>query len=174
MRSTGSKGIEIEDPELVEVAEDRVGGAVWDDELPVFEELVVVLFEVRAALLHLDEDAARPEEVGELLAVLSARGGLAFDELELRGAGLLRDAEFQRGAGFLHAAVAQRAEELIKKELRLAFLVALQRAGEGRELCEGCLKFGRGHGRDMTNARRGWRGCGDFFEWAARLRALRL
>ena len=48
---------------------------------------------------------------------------LAFDEFQLRGAGLFRDAKLQGRAGLLHAAVAERAEEVIEEKLRLALLI---------------------------------------------------
>jgi hypothetical protein len=68
-----------------------------------------------------------------------------YHEFELRGAGFLGDAKLQRRAGFLHAAMAKRAEELIEENLCLAFLIALQRAGEGGELPEGGFQLFRGH-----------------------------
>ena len=139
-------GVEVVDPEFVEVAEDDVGRAAGDDVGPVIEGLVIVLFEVCAARFHLDEDALGPEAVGEFLPALRFRA-LAFDEFQLRGAGLFRDAKLQRGTGFLHAAVAERAEEVIEEKLGLALLIALQRTREGGELCKGGLKFSRGHGR---------------------------
>ena len=94
-----------------------------------------------AAFFHLDEHAVGPEEVGELLAAF-ALGGVVGEEFELGRAGLFGDAEFQRGAGLLHAAVAQRAKEMVEEKLRLALLVALQRAGEGHKPGQGVAAFG--------------------------------
>ena len=62
-------GVEVVDPELVEVAEHDVGRAVGDEVEPVVEGLLVVLGELDAARLHLDEHAARPDEVGVFGAV---------------------------------------------------------------------------------------------------------
>ena len=49
--------VEVVDPELVEVAEDDVGRALRNDVRPVVERLVVVLFEMLATRLHLNQHA---------------------------------------------------------------------------------------------------------------------
>ena len=139
-------GVEVIDPELVEVAKDGVGRFARDDVGPVFEELVVVFFEVLAARFHLDEHALRPDEIAVLLAALRLCRQLALEEFELRGAGLFRDAKLEGGARGDGAGMAERTEEMIEERLRLALLVAFQRAGEGGELRERGLQFSRGHG----------------------------
>ena len=48
-----------------------------------------MLFQHRAAGLHLDEHALGPEQVGEFLAA-GFPGLLTFEEFELRGAGRVR------------------------------------------------------------------------------------
>ncbi len=84
--------IEVEDPELIEVAQDNIFGAVRDQVQPVFKGLAVMLLELFAALLHLQEEAGAPEEVGEL------------------GAFALVDAVFQLAAGFDNPRVSESLE----------------------------------------------------------------
>ena len=55
-------GVEIVNSELVEVAEHDVAGPSAREAGPVIEGLPVVLLEVRAALLHLDEHDGFPDE----------------------------------------------------------------------------------------------------------------
>ena len=74
-------GVEVVDPELVEVAEHDVGRTVGHEVEPVVERLLVVLGKLHAAGLHLDEAAARPDEVGELGALT-----LTFDPRPIRWA----------------------------------------------------------------------------------------
>ena len=143
-------GVEVVDPELVEVAEDDEWGPAGDDVSPILEGLVVVLFEVRTARFHLDEHTLGPEEVGELLAALRFHRRLSFDEFELGGTGFLGDAKLQRRACLLHAAVAEGAEEVVEEKLRLTFFVAFQRTGEGGECHEGGLEFSRSHGAETA------------------------
>ncbi len=58
-------GVEVVDPELVEVAQDDVPRSVGDGPGPVIECLLVVPREVGAGLLHLDDDSRLPHQVGE-------------------------------------------------------------------------------------------------------------
>ena len=83
--------VEIVDPELVEVAQDGEGRAVRDDVRPVIEELVVVTMQLFATRFHLDEDALRPHEIGEVLAL---------------GPALFRKARLAGGTGGVDAIVA--------------------------------------------------------------------
>ena len=110
-----------------------------DDVAPVVEELVVVLFELGGARLHLDEDAGGPEEVGEFFTALRVGGVGAGEEFELGTAGLFCDAKLKGRAGLNGALVPERAEELIEKGLRLAFLVAFEFGGEVGEVGEALL-----------------------------------
>ena len=57
-------GVEIVNPKLVEVAQDDEGRAMGNEVEPVVEGLLVVLRELGPARFHLDEHAARPDEVG--------------------------------------------------------------------------------------------------------------
>lgn len=57
-------GVEIVNPELVEVAHHDIGRAVRDEVEPVVESLLVVAGELLAARFHLDEHASRPDQVG--------------------------------------------------------------------------------------------------------------
>ncbi len=57
--------LEVVNVELVEVAQDDVARASGDEAGPVVERLTVVLGEVDAALLHLDEDDGLPDVIGE-------------------------------------------------------------------------------------------------------------
>ena len=93
-----------------------------------------------AARFHLDKHALGPEQVGEFLPTLRLRA-VALDEFDLRRAGLFRDAKLERRARLLHATVPERAEKMIEKNLRLALLVALERAGKGGELRKGGFDF---------------------------------
>ena len=130
-------GVEVVNPEFIEVAEDDVGRALRDDVAPVVEGLIVVFLQVRAARFHLDEDAVGPEEVREFLAAFRAGAGSAVpsdDELELWRAGFLGDAKLEGGAGFDRASVAEGAEEMIEEGLGFALLVAFEGTGEGNEL----------------------------------------
>ena len=103
-------GLEVVDPEFVEVAEDDVARAVGDEAGPVVEGLAVVALEVHAALLHFDQDDGFPDEIGEggAAAVL---GGLA-------------DAEFGLAADIEHARLAEGLEEAVEEDLGLAFFIA--------------------------------------------------
>ena len=101
-------GVEVVNPELVEVAEYDVRRAVGNEVEPVIERLLVVLGELHAAGLHLDQAAARPDEVGVL-------GALAREA----------NAVFERGAlGQGVGVVAERGEQVEEKGLRFALLVA--------------------------------------------------
>ena len=106
-------------------------------------------FEILAARFHLEQDAFGPDEVAEFLAALRLRA-LAFDEFQLRGAGLFRDAKLEGRTRLDDAAVAERAEEVIEKGLRFAFLITFQRTREGGECHEGGLEFSRSHGAETA------------------------
>src|ERR1022692_2103835 len=71
-----------------------------------------------AALFHFDQDALGPNQVGELGGFVPA------------------DAVFQLAADFEDAGVAEGFEEAIEKDLRFAFLVALEGGGEVDEFLE--------------------------------------
>ena len=122
-------GVEVVDPELVEVAERDVGRAVGDEIKPVVERLLVVLGELYAAGFHLDEAAAGPDEVGEFSAL--AREA---------------DAVFEGGAfGQRIGVVPEGGEQMQEKDLGFALFVALELRGELSELLQGF--FERGHRR---------------------------
>ena len=113
-------GVEVVNPELVEVAEDDVGRAVGDEVEPVVEGLLVVLGELDAAGLHFDEAAARPDEVG----VLGALAGEA-------------DAVFEGGAfGQGVGVVAEGGEQVKEEGLGFALFVALELGGELGEVAQ--------------------------------------
>ena len=103
-------GLEVVDPELVEVAEDDVARAAGDEAGPVVEGLAVVLLEVRAALLHLDEDDGLPDEVGE--------GGAAAVFARPCGRGIRAWPPTSR------TPAGRRPEEAVEEDLGLALFVA--------------------------------------------------
>ena len=103
-------GVEVVDPELVEVAEDDVLRAVGDEADPVVERLPVVLGQVGPALLHLDQDDGFPDVVGEGGAA-AVFGGLA-------------DAHLGGAADVEGALLAEGLEEAVEEDLGLALLVA--------------------------------------------------
>ena len=120
-------GVEVVDPELIEVAEDDIGRAVGNEVQPVVESLLVVLGEFCAARLHFDEAAAGPDEIGEF-------GALAREV----------DAVFE-GRAFRERVrvVAEGGEEVEEEGLGFALFVASQFGGELREVVQGLFK--RGH-----------------------------
>ena len=128
--------VEVVNPELVEVREDDVLGAVGDEFEPVVKGLLVVLGEVLAAPLHLNEEATGPDEVGELGAPRLAVFGGGFDP------------QFVGAAGFEGVAVPEGAHEAVHVELGLALLIAFEVSGEGGEFAEGFA--GGGHGVGFT------------------------
>ena len=107
-------GVEVVNPELVEVAQDYERQAMRDDVTPVIERLVVMLLENFAARFHLDEHAVGPKKIGELFSSFWF-GAVAFDQFELRRAGFLRDAKLKRRPSFDRTSVAEGAEEMIQK-----------------------------------------------------------
>ena len=121
--------VEVVNPELVEVAEHDVGRAVGDEVEPVIEGLLVVLGELDAARLHLDEGAARPDEVGEFGA-LAGEADAVFE-----------GGAFRQGVGV----VAEGCEQVEEEGLGFALFVALELGGEIGEVPQGL--FERGHGR---------------------------
>ena len=111
--------VEVVNPELVEIAQDDVFGAVGDQVQPVFERLAVMLLQFLAAFLHFQQEPRPPEQVGEL-------GALA-----------LVDAVFEGAAGLHDAGVAECLEKAVTEDLGLALLVALDvLADEGDELVD--------------------------------------
>ena len=122
-------GVEVVDPELVEVAEHDVGRAVGDEVEPVIEGLLVVLGELDAAGLHLDEAAARPDEVGEFGA-LAGEADAVFE-----------GGAFRQGVGV----VAEGGEQVEEEGLGFALFVALEFGGELGEVAQSL--FERSHCR---------------------------
>jgi hypothetical protein len=128
-------GVEVVDPELVEVAEHDVGRAVGDEVEPVIERLLVVLGELDAAGLHFDEAAARPDEVGEFGPV--GRLGRGYG-----GRAGKADAVFEGGAlGQGVDVVAEGGQQVEEEGLSLALFIALEL---GSELGEGVQRFLQG------------------------------
>lgn len=116
--------------------------ALRDDVAPALNGLVVMLLQLFVAGLHLDEDAAGPEEVGELDAALElGRGGevIAGEEGDLGGAGLFRDAILEGGPGLLSARMAEGLEEAVEEGLSLALFIALQGLDESRGRAGGAI-----------------------------------
>ena len=99
--------VEVVDPELIEVAEDHELGSVRHHVDPVLERLAVVALEVSPGLLHLDQDPWLPLQVGVRRAAVV----------------VLFDALLQSRARLAHALVAERPEEVLQEERRLALLV---------------------------------------------------
>jgi hypothetical protein len=127
--------VEIVDPELVEIAQYDVLRAVGDKVEPVVEGLPIVALQFLALLLHLQQEARPPEQVGEA-------GGPA-----------LADAVFQGAAGLQDAGLAERPEEAVAEDLRFPLLVAGQvRADEGDEFTD--LRDGVVHGTAMLRCMR--------------------
>jgi hypothetical protein len=102
--------VEVVDPELVEVAQHDELGPVRDEVYPVLERLTVILREVAPGLLHLDEDAGLPLQIG----VCSAAVVAPLDTL------------LQRRAGLPHTLMPESAEQVLQGDGRLALLVADQ------------------------------------------------
>ena len=117
-------GVEVVDPELVEVAEDNGGRAVRDEVEPVIEGLLVMLGELYVAGLHLDQAAARPDEVGKL-------GALAGEVDTVFKSGTLG-----QGVGV----VTEGGEQVEKEGLGFALLVALELGGELGEIAQSFLQ----------------------------------
>jgi hypothetical protein len=103
-------GVEVVDPEFVEVAEDDVRRAVGDEVQPVVEGLLVVFGKLRGARFHFDEAAAGPDEVGEFRAVAGKTDSV------------FESAAFGQGVGV----VSESFEQVEEKRLSLAFLVAFE------------------------------------------------
>ena len=119
--------VEVVNPELVEVAERDVRRAVGDEVEPVIEGLLVVFGELDPARFHLNEGAARPDEI----SVLGPLAGHA-------------DAVFEGGAlGQGVGVVPEGGEQVQEKDLGFALFVALELGGKLGELAEGL--FLRGH-----------------------------
>ena len=116
-------GVEIVNPELVEVAQHDVGRAMGHEVEPVVEGLLVVLRELRAARFHLDEHAARPDEIGEL-GFLAGKADAVFEGATLR-----------EGVGV----VAEGFKEMEEERLGFALFIALEFGGKGGELVEGAF-----------------------------------
>jgi hypothetical protein len=103
-------GVEVVNPELVEVAEDDVARASTGNAGPVAEGLPEVLLEVGAALLHFDQHHGFPDEVSEGCAA-AVLGGFA-------------QAEFDLAADIGHARLAESLKEPVEEDLGLSFFVA--------------------------------------------------
>src|SRR5687768_11391819 len=75
--------VEVVRPELIDVAQDDVLRPIGDEADPIIERLPLMFGQVRAALLHLDQDDRFPDVVCE-------RGAAAvfgcFADAHLRGA----------------------------------------------------------------------------------------
>jgi hypothetical protein len=93
--------VEVVDPDLVEVAQGHELRPVGHQVDPILEGLAVVIREALAALLHLDEDARLPHEIGE----------------RRTAAILCPDAILERRASLENASVAESDEETIKEDL---------------------------------------------------------
>jgi hypothetical protein len=102
--------VEVVDPGLVEVAQHDALRPVGDEADPVVERLAVVLRQVCAALLHLDEHDGLPDVVGEAGAAAVL--------------GRLADAHLGGAADVEGALLAEGLEEAVEEDLRLALLVA--------------------------------------------------
>jgi hypothetical protein len=118
--------VEIVNPELIEVAEDDILRAVGDEANPVIERLAVMLAQVRAALLHLDQDDGLPDVVGET-GPAAIFGCLANAKL-----GSTTDVE----GTFL----AEGAKEVVEEDLSFAFFVPRDvRGGPVDEILKDCF-----------------------------------
>ena len=115
--------VEIVNPQLVEIAEHNVGGAMRNEIEPVIECLLIMLRELRPARFHFDEHSAGPNKVGIL-------GALAW-----KTDAILEGAAFRKGVGV----VAKGFEQMEKERLRFAFLVTLKFGGEFGELVKGAF-----------------------------------
>jgi hypothetical protein len=111
-------GVEVVNPELVEVAEHDIRRAVRDEVKPVVERLLVMLGELDPARLHFDEGAARPDEVGEF-SVLAREADAVFEGGTLG-----------QGVGV----VAEGGKQVEEEGLGFAFLVAFEFGGELGEI----------------------------------------
>ena len=98
---------------------------------PVIESLLVSLGELDPARFHLDQAAARQDEIGIFGALVLTADGDADAVFE---GGTLR-----QGIGV----VAEGREEIEEKSLRLALFVALDLGGELGEVSQGLLEMDR-------------------------------
>ena len=121
--------VEVVDPELVEIAEQAVGGSPACELDPVVEHLLGVTGQWLATLLHLNEEDVLPDEVGEV----DAPAVWALQAFFIRRPGLDR------------ARLAEGLEEAVEEVLGLALFVALEGLGVGHELGE-LVGAGVGHG----------------------------
>ena len=77
--------VKIINPELIEVAEDGVRRAFWNDVTPIIEELIVIAFQFFPAPFHLYEHTIRPQQISELLPAFGfRRSAVALDQFQLR------------------------------------------------------------------------------------------
>jgi hypothetical protein len=102
-------GLEVVNPELIEVAEDDVAGTIWDEAGPVVKGLPIMFLKEFATLLHFDEDNRFPNKVGERSAATIV--------------GSFADAEFSLAADLEDTGVSEGLEETVEEDLSLAFLV---------------------------------------------------
>ncbi len=125
-------GLEVVDPELVEVAEDDVARPAGHQAGPVVERLAVMAPQVLAAAFHLDQHDRLPDQIGE--------GGAA-------GVGLL-DPLLADGPRLFDTLEPERLKEAVEEDLGLALLVAgdvlLDPGGEVGELLFACFVHLRG------------------------------
>ncbi len=110
--------IKIVNPQLIEITENNVRRAMRDEIQPVIECLLVVLRELCPARFHFDEDAARPYKVRVLGAVAGKTDAI------------LKSAILRKRVGV----VAEGFEQMQKKRLRIAFLVAFEFGSVFREV----------------------------------------
>ena len=116
-------GVEIVNPEFIEIAKHNVGRAMRHEVEPVIEGLLIMLGELGPARFHFDEDAARPDKVG-IFGAVAGKADAIFES-----------GVFRKGVGV----VAEGFEQMEEEGLRLAFLVALEIGSEFGELVESAL-----------------------------------
>ena len=100
-------GVEVENPELIKVAEHDVSRAAGNQPGPVVESLAVMAGQVLPAFLHLDENDRLPDQIGE-------PGPLPI---------ALLDPLLQRCSGFFQPRMAESLEEPVQEDLGLPLLI---------------------------------------------------
>src|SRR5208337_3842563 len=102
-------GVEVENPELIKVAEHDVSRAAGNQPGPVIESLPIVPGQVFPAFLHLNENDRLPDQISE-------RGPLPV---------ALLDPLFQRRAGLFQPGMPESLEEPVQEDLGLPLLIPL-------------------------------------------------
>lgn len=121
--------VEVVDPKVVEIAQDRVPRPVGNQVDPVVEKLVIVAAQVLSTALHFHYEPGFPNEIGEPY-----------------GPAVPGDSEFESRSRLSVAVVAEGLEEAVTEDLSLSLLVSCEGLRVGYEIRQGrrvrrCLHF---------------------------------